>query len=504
MTFTATAGQTVALSYDSITTTPANQYVDVTVYDPNGTQVSTSSSQTANTLSLPDLAAGTYTVLVVPQYAATANLQLYIAPAAALTTGTSASVSTSAAGESAVYTFSGTAGQNLSVGITNLALTPTSQTDAYGYVYAPDGTTLANADCSTNNGGGCTLVLQNLPATGTYTLVMSPTGQAQMSFKVVVSRAVTGTLQAGTPLTVSLSLPGQYALMTFAATAGQTVALSYDSITTTPANQYVDVTVYDPNGNVVSSSSSQTANTLSLPDLAAGTYTVLVVPEYAATANLQLYIAPPHALSTGTSASVSTSGAGESAVYTFSGTAGQNLSVGVTNLALTPTSVTDAYGYVYAPDGTFLAGADCSTNSPGAGCTLWLQNLPATGTYTLVMSPNGQAQMSCKVVISQAVTGTLTAGTPRSVSLSVPGQYALMTFAATAGQTVALSYNSVTTTPANQYLNVTVYDPNGNVVSGSSSSTGATLTLTNLVAGTYTVMLSTSYAGTASTNVSIQ
>jgi uncharacterized membrane protein len=404
-----------------------------------------------------------------------------------------------------VFTFSGTTGQNLSVGITNLTLTPTSETDVYGYVYAPDGTMLASTYCSTNSpGGGCTLVLRNLPATGTYTLVVNPYGQAQMSFKVLVSRAVTGTLKAGTAQSVNLSVPGQYALMTFTATAGQTVALSYDSITTTPANQYLDVTVYDPNGNEVSGSSSATANTLNLPDLVAGTYTVLVVPEYAATANLQLYIAPPAAVTTGTSASVSTSGAGESAVFTFSSTTGQNLSVGITNLALTPTSETNAYGYVYAPDGTMLSIADCSTNSPGGGCTLVLRNLPATGTYTLLMNPYGQAQMSFKVLVSQAVTGTLKAGTPQSVNLSVPGQYALMTFTATAGQTVALSYNSVTTTPANQYLDVTAYDPNGNEVLSSSSATGATLNLTNLAAGTYTVMVSTSYAGTASTKVSIQ
>jgi hypothetical protein len=191
-------------------------------------------------------------------------------------------------------------------------------------------------------------------------------------------------------------------------------------------------------------------------------------------------------------------------VFTFSSTTGQNLSVGITNLALTPTSETNAYGYVYAPDGTMLSIADCSTNSPGGGCTLVLRNLPATGTYTLLMNPYGQAQMSFKVLVSQAVTGTLKAGTPQSVNLSVPGQYALMTFTATAGQTVALSYNSVTTTPANQYLDVTAYDPNGNEVLSSSSATGATLNLTNLAAGTYTVMVSTSYAGTASTKVSIQ
>jgi hypothetical protein len=94
----------------------------------------------------------------------------------------------------------------------------------------------------------------------------------------------------GTPTSVNLAVPGQNALLTFVATAGQTVTLSIASTVTTPAGKPVLVYVCNASGTQVGSKSitSSTTATLSLPSLSAGTYTIFVVPQYAALATFQL------------------------------------------------------------------------------------------------------------------------------------------------------------------------------------------------------------------------
>jgi hypothetical protein len=65
--------------------------------------------------------------------------------------------------------------------------------------------------------------------------------------------------------------------------------------------------------------------------------------------------------------------------------------------------------------------------------------------------------------------------------------------------------SAVSTSPANQTLNIAVYNPSGTLVaSGTAGTSGTTVNLSNLVAGTYTVVLSSAYAPTASAQVELQ
>jgi trimeric autotransporter adhesin len=507
--FSNSAVQTVTLNFDSVTTSPANQSISVTVYNSSGSSVGGMSGAIGGTLTLTNLAAGNYTIVVLPANAATANLQLYLGSSTTLTTsgtGSSASASTSTPGESVTYTFSATAGQNLGLAITGLTLTPSSAgTTAWPYVYAPNGAIVVDPVCYV--GTSCSMPLRNLTQTGTYTLVMSAasTDQQTMNFNVQLSQAATATLTAGTAQSLSLSVPGQYAVVSYTNSATQTVTLNFDSVTTTPANQSISVTVYNSSGSSVGGTSGTVGGTLTLTNLAAGNYTIVVLPANAATANLQLYVGTDTALTTsgtGSSASASTSTPGESVTYTFPGTAGQNLGVGITGLTLTPSSAgTTAWPYIYAPNGAILADPVCYA---GTGCSMPLRNLTQTGNYTLVMSAasTDQQTMNFNVQISQAATGTLTTGT-QNLSISMPGQYAVLSLTNSATQTVSFSYGSISTTPANQSIGVTVYNSSGGVVSGgsSSSTTGGTLTLTNLAAGNYTIVVLPANAATATLQV---
>jgi hypothetical protein len=79
-------------------------------------------------------------------------------------------------------------------------------------------------------------------------------------------------------------------LLTFTATANQTLKLKLTSITTTPAGKSIAVTVFKPNGSVLTTASASGSLTLTLSRLAAGTYSVLLVPDVAATASMQATI----------------------------------------------------------------------------------------------------------------------------------------------------------------------------------------------------------------------
>jgi len=141
--------------------------------------------------------------------------------------------------------------------------------------------------------------------------------------------------------------------------------------------------------------------------------------------------------------------------------------------------------------------------SSSPGCYLSLLNLPDTGTYQVVVSPAGAVSASYTLTLSQDVTGTLTS-TPLALSLDAPGREGLPTFTATAGQNVAVTMSSIATTPSGKPVLMTVYNASGSWVGATNSATGITLNLTNLAAGTYSVLLTPLDAATATLSVKVQ
>jgi len=510
--FTATAGQSYALYVGSINTTPANQAVTATVYNSAGAVVGSASGTTDLTVNLLDLAADTYTALIVPAYGATATMQVTLAPglSGTLTNGSAVSETASVPGQYGYFSFVGTAGQNVSLGISNLVLTPNSGSWSYLYVYKPDGTYLAQINCGPSpTYPGCELSLTNLPQSGTYTLYVVPPGQVTMSFTLGFSQDTGGALTASTtPTNLSLPITGEDGLYSFTATAGQSYALYVGSISTTPANQPVTATVYNSAGAVVSSASGTTSLVVNLLGLPADTYTALIVPAYGVAATMQVTLAPgmSGALpSDGSSANFATSVPGQDVGYlTFSATAGQSLSVALTNLVLTPSSGSWSYVYVYKPDGTYLTQIICGSSPTYPGCELNLTNLPQSGTYTMIVVPPGPQEMTFTMTLSVDAAATLTLGTPTTVTLGTVGESEVLTFTATASETVALTVSGVTTTPANTLMYVYVYNSAGSQVTGTSMYTGTTLNMANLAADTYQVLIYPEYPATSSMQVEYQ
>src|SRR5204862_7516883 len=120
--------------------------------------------------------------------------------AGAITAGTPLTATTTAAGQNASYTFSGTAGQQISVNVTNstysgcLALTVR--------ILNPDGSTLG----STSTCGSSLFVDSlTLASTGTYTVVIDPGGTATGSATVLLTtfNDIVGAIMPGSALTVT-------------------------------------------------------------------------------------------------------------------------------------------------------------------------------------------------------------------------------------------------------------------------------------------------------------
>jgi hypothetical protein len=112
--------------------------------------------------------------------------------------------------------------------------------------------------------------------------------------------------------------------------------------------------------------------------------------------------------------------------------------------------------------------------------------------------------MSLNLTAAQDVTGTLTLNTPQNVTLAAKGQNAWLTFSIASAQTVTVTTSGITSTPANTSYGVVVYNSAGTSVGSTSTTSGNTLTLTSLAAGTYNVLIGPSSPATATLQVSYQ
>jgi hypothetical protein len=201
------------------------------------------------------------------------------------TDGSSNAFAATVPGQTGYFTFSGTAGQNLGFAITNVVAS--IPVDIRGQVLRPDGQVLHSFSCS-SWASGCGMRLPTLPQTGTYSITI-PSKTSLLSYILTLSPSVTGTLTSGIPLSLPLNSPGQYAVLDLSIASTQTVVLTLSSVATHPAGKTVTASVYNSSGALVATKSSTAASwTLTLSNLAAGTYSAVVVLADGATSTLQI------------------------------------------------------------------------------------------------------------------------------------------------------------------------------------------------------------------------
>jgi hypothetical protein len=202
----------------------------------------------------------------------------------------------------------------------------------------------------------------------------------------------------------------------------------------------------------------------------------------------------------GAPVTVTTTSLGQNAQVSFSATAGQRISLEMTDVTVGTSSCCSARVSIVRPNGTNLvAPTSVGTN----GGFIDTKTITTTGTHTIVFDPQGGASGSVTLelhAVPADVGGTLTiGGGPSSITIATPGQNARLTFSGTAGRTVTLTASGVTIgTSGCCSTMVSVLKPDGTrLVSPTYVGTnGRSLTMTLPVAGTYAVAVDPQGAAT--------
>jgi YD repeat-containing protein len=489
------------------------------IYRPSGAQASsTSFTTTAQFLEATSFAEpGTHMIVLDPNGTATGTIRVSvydvvdvtgtITPTAA---GTAVPITIATPGQMASLTFSGAAGQKVS------ALYTTAPAGTLS-IRKPDGTALVSV--TTGTAGFIDAIA--LPTAGTYSLRFDPSGSNVGSIAVTfydvvdTTTSVTPT-QAGASVAVSATTPGQRALATFTAAAGLRVSLQVSSVTIgTGAGCRAALSILDPGGATIVSNNcvgSAGAFLNVTPALAAGLHTIVVDPAGAFTggATVTAYNVPADWTgsitpgSPGSPVTVPITGVGQNGILSFNGTSGQTLSLTITG------NTTSAIGSCTAvtirkPDGSTQASIACVNTTTAF---LDVTTLSVTGAYTILVDPAAERTGSITLALHSVVdnTGSIAAGTPLTVSLTVPGQNSVRSFSGMSGQRFSLTITDNTTSGIGTCTAVTIRKPDGSTQStnacvntASAFIEPAALTVT----GTYTILVNPTAAGTGSITLTL-
>ncbi|MGH7387986.1 MAG: hypothetical protein ACREM3_00795 [Candidatus Rokuibacteriota bacterium] len=395
-------------------------------------------------------------------------------------------------GQRARLTFESPAGRRLSLGMTSVTLSSTSVS-----ILNPDGSTLATGYGAQNT------ALDAAPtvATGTHVLLIDQNLANTGSLTLTLSEEVTGTIAAGgSSVVVSIGRPGQRARLAFDGVAGQRLSLGTTG-TTFPPNPYA--TVLKPDGTTQAGPLGFPGGGSVLdfgPLATTGAYSILIDPPSVDTGQVTLWLSEELTGTItpgGASLPLTIARPGQRARISFSGTAGQRVSLKLSGVTVPSWMVASLIN----PDGTTLGPGQWLL---GATSLLDTKTLASTGTHAFLLDPDvvqtGDLTLTAYDVPAD-VTGTLTInGATLPVSLAVPGQNAVLSVTAPAGTPLTARVTNSTTGCFNLFLK----ESNGSshsVVSPCGAS--GTVTRTMTTTGTHTVIVDPQSANTGTADVSV-
>jgi YD repeat-containing protein len=380
LTFAGTAGQRLTLGFPD-----GNPFDAITVTKPDGSTFASFTGSSDLSIVMPPLpTTGTYGILVDPRYADLRNLTLTLSEevsGAIVVDGSALPLSLSRVGQVARVTFEATVGQRLNLAVTNANLS-TALT-----ITKPDGSGWINTSVSNNS----VVNPDPVPTTGTYTMVLNPGPTVTGTLTLTLSAEIGGSIvMGGAPVSVSITRPGQRARLLYSGTASQRVSLHITGVTVSGGNAYVGL-LKPPDNSLLSGSPNYSQLTVGAAGGFLGTYTlaktetayaVYLAPAGTGTASatFTLYNVPADVTGTltinGPAAPVSITVPGQSASFTFTGTAGQ-----VVTLRGTDNTIGCGDFVLLKPSGG-NSSQPCTTTF-AMGATL------QTGTHTLIFDPVG-------------------------------------------------------------------------------------------------------------------
>jgi subtilisin family serine protease len=357
---------------------------------------------------------GAYTILLDPQGSSTggATVTLYDVPPDTVGSiepgGDPATVTTIVPGQNARLVFSGVAGRQVSVKLTDVTIGSSGSASAKISILKPDGSTLVGATSFGTSGGFVDAKV--LPVSGSYTILLDPqsnaVGSATVTLYDVPPDVTVPIFPGGAAISVETTAPGQDAYLSFDGVAGRRVSFKLTNVTMgSSCCSSAKVSLLRPDGTALVSPAYFGTNggfvdVKMLP--ATGTYRILLDPQSTATgsATVTLYDVPPDATGSvvigaaGTTVSVGTPG--QNARLTFSGTASQRVTLKLTGVSIGSSCCTSAQVSVLNPSGTTLLSP---TYFGTSGKTIAL-TLGSTGTYTIVLDPQSNATGSVTAALT--------------------------------------------------------------------------------------------------------
>jgi YD repeat-containing protein len=450
-----TPGTAVTITGTSFDSTPSNNQASFNGF----TAAVSASTATTLTTAVPSGATSGHVTATSLGGSATSTGDFFVPPspytasqvavADRMAVGQSKVVTLNTANTIGLILFDGTAGQQAGLVISNVTI-PTSAVT----IYKPDGSILGSAPNVTTS--GALINSQALPATGTYTILVAPSGSSTGSLTLNLNNTndVTGSMTIdGPPFTLAINAPGQKARITFTGNAGQGVSLDITNVALPNSN----VSMLSPDGSVFGSAAGVTPSGTfisSQPLPATGTYTIAVDPlGNTGTMTLTLVSDVSATITLGGPAtSINIVSPGQKAGLTFAGTSGQQVYFAIFNLSVPTCNVA-----VLNPDGTVLVSAN---GVPSIGQAIPAAALPASGTYTVRVDPLGSVG-GISVFAAQIDSGpTISGFTPSVAALGDKVTITGTNFVATAPRlSNSVSFNGGIITPVDSATSTSIVAP---------------------------------------------
>ncbi|GAA5198476.1 hypothetical protein GCM10023322_71990 [Rugosimonospora acidiphila] len=330
------------------------------------------------------LAMGISAGLATPAHASTTD-------GGTLTPGTPVTAQITAPDQHIEYKFTGVAGRHVTFDVTASAWADgTAPSTAYFHLYNPAG----GYSGYVYLGQGPNYGDFTLPTSGTWRLVLDPTGSAtgHVTFGLYTDVADRG-LSPSVPVNTTISHRGQNAGYYLTGTTGQHVIFEVTSSAwsngSTPGNAYFHL--YNPAG--VYSGYIYLAQSATYADFtltASGTWRLVLDPTGPATGHITfgLYTdVPDRGLSPNVPVNTTISHPGQNAGYYFTGTTGQHVTFDITSSTWSSgTTPGVAYFHLYSPAGVYSGYIYLAQSPTYADFTL-----TASGTWRLTLDPTGAA-----------------------------------------------------------------------------------------------------------------
>ncbi|MFD9601968.1 RHS repeat-associated core domain-containing protein [Streptomyces sp. NPDC059970] len=424
-TFQAAAGDDLSLGFTSNTFT---SLLSVTVLAPSGAKVlndATLLSGYTRTFKLPDLPeTGRYRVVIDPYLGATGTVRLTLSADVVSTLtidGAAQPTSIARPGQQLRAEFIAPDAKVFGFALTDSTLAESGE----AYLVGPAGGTGTYLGYVSASSPAAFYIKGVTPGTK-YAVTITPDHAAMGAAKIWLSNPVAaGTLSAAQPTAGGdITRPGQQLEFTYNAASGDGAAVVFSDSTLTKMARLAHWAPGASTDEGLGYLTSTTFDGALRAPLAAGTHKVLIQPDQPATGHATATLLPDAdggALNVdGGRKTAAVSTPGQNARYTFAGTKGQKLTLGL------DTPPGDWELSLWGPDGKWLYDASYMGDTTVAK---ELSALPATGTYTLTVNPRSSKTGTFNLGLTTTLTVAPAADKDRATPTSDSGAAAKKTTA---------------------------------------------------------------------------